>query len=148
MTFVLADVVGVIGAITGVVGVVLAIIGLIVRFRPKFDVTIDERRQAIRVKVSNAGRLTGRINEVSVLDAKDLEVPSEFAGQPDGKFHSGRVKRKEARSLVIKAAERKPFADDVRIFVKWGRRHEKEIVPEQKTDISYYEETSNWPAAD
>jgi hypothetical protein len=144
MRFVLADAAGIIGAGAGVVAVVLAVITLVVRFRPRFDVTIDERRQAIRVTVSNSGRLEGRINEVSVLDADDHEVPVEFAGLPKGEFHSGQMSHKVARSLVINATKPKPFAEDVRVFVKWGRRRKKEIVPTRK-DISYFGETSDWP---
>lgn len=145
MTFVLADAAGVIGAGAAVVGVLLTIAGLIVRFRPKFDVAIDGRRQAIRVEVSNKGRLKGRINKVSVLDSRDLEVPSsEFAGLPKGEFHSGQISRKEVRSLVINAEKGKAFPKDVRVFVKWGLRGKREIPP-TKTDVSYYGTKSDWP---
>lgn len=147
MTFILADAAGIVGAGTGVVLVVLAIIGLVVRFRPRFDAAIDGRRQAIRLKVSNKGRLEGRINGVSVLDSEDHEVPSEFASLPNGRFRSGRVAHGETRSLVIKAKKPTLFAEGVRVFVQWGHRGKKEIVPEQKRDISYYLEESDWPPA-
>lgn len=149
MTFVLADAAGIVGAAVGAAALVLTAIGLIVRFRPKFDVAIDERRQAIRVNISNRGRLEGRINEVSILGSGDLEIPSsEFEGLPNGKFHSGRISRKEARSLVIKAEKEKAFPEGIRVFVKWGLRGKNEILPRQETDISYYGERGSWPPVD
>lgn len=148
MTFVFADVAAIIGAGAGVFAVLLAIVGVVVLFRPRFDVTIDTRREAIRVKVSNKGRLKGRINGVSVIDADGSEVSSEFASLPDEKFHSGEVAHKQARSLVIKAKNREPFAKDVRVFVQWGRRSKKTISPEQvKKEVSYFTEDSDWPPA-
>lgn len=148
MTFVFADVAAVVAAVAGVLTVLLAIVGVVVRFRPKFDVMIDTQREAIRVTVSNKGRLKGRINGVSVIDTGGREVSSEFASLPERKFHSGEVAHKQARSLVIKATGEKPFAQDIRVFVRWGRRRKKTILPEQaEEEISYYTEESDWPPA-
>lgn len=136
-----------VGTVATVVGALAALAGLwgvFRRFRPKFTAKMDGPCQAIRLDVKNAGRNTGRINDVAVVDQDLVELPCEFAGLASG-FHPVELSGAAAKYLII-AADRTtgPFSTGVRVRVEWGRRRSRVLEPERDPEARYYGLQSDW----
>lgn len=142
MTVIAADV----AAIAAVAGVVVAIVAMVVsavvglqRFRPTFEVAVDERRQAIRLDVVNKGRASGSINSVAVIAPGGMELPAEFPDFRDGKFTSYQLTNDKAVQWTIKAVKDSgSFPADARVLIGWGKGKQRTVTPKHKSDVSYY----------
>lgn len=115
------------------------------RFRPSFQAEIDPKRQGMRLDVKNEGRRKGQVKLVAAVDDRGVEWPSQFAGLPDGKFHSAWLGGKENRHLIINAIEGSgPFPQEIRVLVEWGRDGKERLPPASVAHVIHGLE-SNWP---
>jgi hypothetical protein len=115
------------------------------RFRPSFQAEIDPKHQGMRLYVHNKGRRKGQITLVAAVDGGDVELPAQFAGLPDGKFHSAWLGGKEKRHLIINAfKESGPFPPGVRILVQSGKDG-KERLPPASAPYAIHGLKSDWP---
>jgi hypothetical protein len=115
------------------------------RFRPSFQAEIDPKRQGMRLEVRNQGRRKGQVRLVAAVDDRDIELPSQFSGLPDGKFHSAWLGGKEKRRLIINAIEASgPFPPEVRVLVESGKDG-KELLSPVSVDHVIHGLKSDWP---
>jgi hypothetical protein len=147
---VFADTAGWIGAIAAIIGIPAAVAGAIAVFkwfRPEFRARIDGRRQAIRLDVDNKGRASGRIRTVAPVDAELAEIPAEYPGVDGRDSVSAEIPGRSAWFLIIEAAPRESavFPEDTRVFVRYGRRKERQLELEPAPKVGYWGMNSNWP---
>ena len=115
------------------------------RFRPSFHAEIDPKRQGIRLCIRNRGRRKGQVRTVAAVDNHDAELPTQFAGLPDGDFHSAWLGGKERRHLIINAIEESgSFPDEAWILVEWGRDDRMRLSPTRGSH-AIYGLMSDWP---
>lgn len=115
------------------------------RFRPDFAAQIDAERQAIRLDVKNKGRASGQVRLVAVVDVDGTEHSAQFAGLPEGKFHSAWLGGRETRHLIIAADKGSgAFPSGVGVRVEWGKDGE-EVLPLVPVAHLMHGLESNWP---
>jgi hypothetical protein len=128
-----------------VVGISAGVWKLSKRFRPSFQAEIDPKRQGMRLDVKNKGRRKGQVTLVAAVDNDDVELRSQFAGLPAGKFYSAWLGGKERRHLIINAIEESgPFPPEVRVLVESGKDDKKLLSP-TPVPHAIYGLQSNWP---
>lgn len=82
---------------------------------------------------------------VAVVDDCDIELPAQFSGLPDEKFHSAWLGGKEKRRLVINAIEASgPFPPEVGVRVESGKDY-KDLLSPVSVDQVIHGLESDWP---
>jgi hypothetical protein len=134
--------VGIVGALAGIAG----LWGVFRWFRPAFRARIDERRQAIRLDVTNKGRAGGWIREVAAIDAQRNELDAAFAGLEGERFRPVELPGHTSWWLILAASRANgPFPEATSVLVRWGRGSERTLAPEKTKGVSYYGMNSQWP---
>ena len=119
-------------------------------FRPRFGCRIDEKRQAIELRVANRGRAAGKIQRVLVVrpavDETELHaVRIEHDGRNATSFGPWDLPPFASMRLILRAVKRAPFQEDDLVKVEWGADDELVIVPERAVGVSLYTKPSALP---
>lgn|GEM_PF-3678875 len=146
----IADTAVMIGTIASVVAAVVAVVALWAIFgwfRPRFDAKVDERRQAIKLEIDNKGFVSGQVNEVAVINGRNVDLEPKFFGLDDERFWAAELPRRSSWRLIMRARRGNPFPEDARVRIRWGNNKERAVVPEHMNGKSYYgpQVTSQWP---
>jgi hypothetical protein len=99
-------------------------------FRPKLAARIDNRREAIELRVINNGRTVGIVHQVEVLAPNgDIWENVRFEGLTDGQFIPLALPGLASMRLIIESPQDAPFPRDVQVLVNLGRRRPKRVDP-------------------
>ncbi len=105
------------------------------RFQPRIEAAIDERRQAIRLDVTNDGEAEGSVSDVAVVDAR-RQLPATFPCYRGGEFERTSLGSREHVMVIVHAVPPTTFPDDARLRVRWSGGKDY-FVPKHK-DQHYY----------
>jgi hypothetical protein len=99
-------------------------------FRPRLAARIDSRGEAIELRVVNAGRAAGIVDQVDVLMPNgELREGVHFEGFTDGEFRPLALPGLASMRLIIESPPESPFASGVRVLVNLGRPRPKLVDP-------------------
>jgi hypothetical protein len=99
-------------------------------FRPRITARIDSRSEAIELRVVNAGRAGGIVDQVEVLMPKgDIREDVRIEGFTDGRFRPLALPGLASMRLILESPQDAPFASGVRVLVNLGQARPKLVDP-------------------
>jgi hypothetical protein len=138
--------------------VMLGVLGLVVTvwqwrqtgFRPGFTCRIDEKRQAIELRVANRGRAAGKIQRVLVVRpaANETELHAvrvDHEGKSARNFGPWDLPPFASMRLILRAVKPAPFQEEDLVKVEWGADDELVMRPETALGVSLYTKSSALP---
>jgi hypothetical protein len=98
-------------------------------FNPRLSSRIDNKHEAIELRVDNKGRAAGMIDQIDVVQSDNQIVEAEYEGFTGKNFRSLALPALASMRIIIQAPQGRPFEAGVRLLVGLGGTKPEEVTP-------------------